>query len=196
MKKFLTLLGSLLIMVGINTTAQAHQHQETAIFAGGCFWCLQEAFDKVPGVISTTVGYTGGKSENPSYEQVSSGGSGHVEALKVTFNPKQVDYSSLLKTFWRNVDPTDGSGQFCDRGNQYRSVIFYGNLQQKEQATKSKEVLEQSGKVGEVQTEIIPASPFYLAESYHQKYYQKNPVRYKFYKFNCGRMQRLKKIWS
>lgn len=168
---------------------------EIATFAGGCFWCMQPPFDKTPGVISTTVGYTGGRIKNPSYQQVSSGSTGHLESIQVEYNPAIISYEKLLDVFWHNIDPLDATGQFCDKGNQYRSVIFYHNPTQQQQATASKETI--SKQLGQsIATEIVPASAFYRAEDYHQKYYEKNPLRYKFYRYNCGRDKRLKEVWK
>lgn len=169
---------------------------ETAIFAGGCFWCVQHDFDQVPGVISTTAGYTGGDVENPSYSQVSSGKTGHVEAVQVVFDPNQVTYNQLLDFYWRNVDPTRNDGQFCDKGTEYRPVIYYINEEQKQEAEASKNALIKSKKVKPVLVEILPAKTFYPAEDYHQEYYQKNPLRYQFYRSKCGRDKRLKKLWG
>jgi peptide-methionine (S)-S-oxide reductase len=167
----------------------------TAVFAAGCFWCVEEAFDKVPGVMTTTSGYIGGRTPNPTYEQVSSGGTGHAEALQVTYDSAKVSYETLLQHFWRNVDAVDAGGQFCDRGSQYRSAIFYQSDDQKQQAEASKaRIAAELGKT--VATEIVPAGPFYKAEAYHQDYHTKNPVRYKFYKWNCGRAQRLEELWG
>jgi peptide-methionine (S)-S-oxide reductase len=168
---------------------------EVATFAGGCFWCMEEAFDEVPGVVSTTSGYTGGRVEHPTYEQVSSGNTGHIESVQVIFDPKVVSYSRLLQTFWRNVDPTDDGGQFCDRGSQYVSVIFVRNERQRTLAEASKRELEASRSFPIV-TPIRPATTFWPAEEYHQDYYEKNSVRYRFYKFNCGRKARLEAVWS
>jgi peptide-methionine (S)-S-oxide reductase len=169
----------------------------TATFAGGCFWCLELPFDQVPGVVSTTVGYTGGHKTNPTYEQVSSGGTGHAEAIQIVFDPDKVSYARLLDVFWRNVDPFDAKGQFCDRGSQYRSAIFYHDEEQRKQAEQSRKKLEESLAVEQmVATEIVSASQFYPAEEYHQDYYQKNPVRYKYYRHSCGRDRRLKEIWG
>jgi peptide-methionine (S)-S-oxide reductase len=169
----------------------------TATFAGGCFWCMEAAFDKVPGVVSTTSGYTGGHVANPTYRQVSSGGTGHVEAVRVVYDRAKVTYAKLLDAFWHNVDPLDSEGQFCDRGNQYRSVIFYHNAEQKRLAEASKASLEHSGRFAKpIVTEIRPAGAFYPAEQYHQDYYRKNPLRYKFYRFSCGRDPRLKELWG
>jgi peptide-methionine (S)-S-oxide reductase len=167
----------------------------TATFAAGCFWCVEQAFDSVEGVLSTTSGYTGGRTPNPSYEQVSSGTTGHTEAVKVTYDPSKVSYQTLLHTFWHNVDPFDGAGQFCDRGQQYRPAIFYHSAEQREQAEASKQAMARElGKP--IAAAIVAAGPFYEAEAYHQDYYTKNPVRYRFYKWNCGRAQRLEEIWG
>ena len=169
--------------------------QATAIFAAGCFWCVEEAFDKVAGVIATTSGYTAGRTPNPTYEQVSSGGTGHTEAVQVVYDPSKVTYETLLTTFWRNVDAVDGGGQFCDRGSQYRSGIYYQSEEQKRQAEASKaKIASQLGKP--IATEIVAATAFYPAEGYHQDYYKRNPLRYKVYKWNCGRAQRLEELWG
>jgi peptide-methionine (S)-S-oxide reductase len=169
-----------------------------ATFAGGCFWCMEGPFDRVPGVVSTTSGYTGGSVKDPTYEQVSSGGTGHTEAVEVVYDPAKVTYAQLLEIFWRNVDPTDGGGQFCDRGSQYRTGIFVHGDEQQRLAEQSKKDLEASGKLKKkrVVTQIAPAGDFYAAEGYHQDYYTKNPVRYKFYRYNCGRDERLKELWG
>ena len=170
---------------------------ETATFAGGCFWCVEEAFDKVEGVTSTVSGYIGGRTKNPTYKQVTAGGTGHAEAVQVTYDPAVVSYETLLNVFWHNIDPTDAGGQFCDRGDSYRSAIFYHGDSQKRLAEASKQALQQSKTFdGPVATEIVPATEFYSAEEYHQDYYQKNPLRYKFYKWNCGRAQRLESLWG
>lgn len=168
----------------------------TATFAGGCFWCMEPPFDGLPGVVSTTSGYTGGDKENPTYEEVSAGGTGHAEAVEIRYDPTRIDYSRLLEVFWRNIDPVDAQGQFCDRGNQYRSAIFYHDEEQRRLAEESKAALVKSGRFQQpVVTQIVPAGKFYPAEEYHQDYYRKNPVRYKFYRFRCGRDQRLQDIW-
>ncbi|MCB0344297.1 MAG: peptide-methionine (S)-S-oxide reductase MsrA [Bdellovibrionales bacterium] len=172
-----------------------HQNLGTATFAGGCFWCMEPPFDKIDGVISTTSGYTGGRVANPTYKQVSSGTTGHAEALQVKYDPKKVSYEQLLEVFWKNVDPTDGGGQFCDRGEQYRTAIFYDSDEQKQLAEKTKAAVEQKYKIGIV-TEITAASTFYPAEDYHQNYYQRNPIRYKYYRYSCGRDQRLEQLWG
>jgi peptide-methionine (S)-S-oxide reductase len=168
-----------------------------ATFAGGCFWCVEEAFDEVPGVVSTTSGYTGGRIRDPSYEEVSAGETGHAEAVRVVFDTAVTSYAKLIDAFWRNVDPTDGGGQFCDRGDSYRSAIFTHDEEQRRLAEASKRALDESGRFDEpIATEIVPAGPFYPAEAYHQNYYRKNPVRYKLYKWNCRRAQRLEQIWG
>ena len=167
-----------------------------ATFAGGCFWCMEPAFDKVEGVVSTTSGYTGGTVENPTYEEVSAGGTGHAESVRVVYDPTVVSYEKLLDVFWHNVDPLDAGGQFCDRGDQYRSEIFYNSPEQKELAEASLEKLRASHALdGEIVTKIAPAGPFYPAEDYHQDYYEKNPIRYKFYRYLCGRDGRLDELW-
>jgi|SRR5215213_6333789 len=176
--------------------APAPAQTATAIFAGGCFWCTEADFDKVPGVISTTSGYIGGKTANPSYEQVSGGRTGHAEAVQVVYDPTKVSYDKLLDVFWRNVDPLVKDQQFCDHGDQYRSAVFYGSEQEKQLAEASKKAVEAKFKPRAVFTQIVAAGPFYKAEEYHQDYYQKNPVRYKFYRYNCGRDQRLEELWG
>jgi len=177
--------------------AQAPQNPPTAIatFAGGCFWCVEADFDKVEGVISTTSGYTGGHMANPTYEQVSHGGTGHAEAVEIAYDPAKVSYSRLLDVFWHNIDPLAKDRQFCDHGDQYRSAIFYRGEEQRALAEASKAVVEKRFKQP-VATQIVPAGPFYKAEEYHQDYYLKNPVRYKFYRFNCGRDARLEELWG
>jgi peptide-methionine (S)-S-oxide reductase len=182
---------------GQNAKGKSAAKYETATFAGGCFWCMEPPFDKIDGVISTTSGYTGGRTVNPTYEQVSSGTTGHAEALQVLFDPAKVGYRKLLEVFWHNVDPLAKGRQFCDVGEQYRSEIFYHNDEQKRLAEESKKELESSGRFKQpLVTEIVQATPFYPAEDYHQDYYRKNPVRYKFYRFSCGRDQRLAELWG
>jgi peptide-methionine (S)-S-oxide reductase len=168
-----------------------------ATFAGGCFWCMQPAFDGLPGVVSTTVGYTGGTTKNPSYQEVSSGTTGHAESIEVEYDPQQVRYETLLDVFWHNVDPTDSAGQFCDRGTQYRSAIFYHDEDQRRLAEKSKvDVAKDLQVPGPIVTEIVSASVFYRAEEYHQSYYRKNPLLYRFYKRRCGRDGRIAEVWG
>jgi len=170
---------------------------EKATFAGGCFWCMEQPFDVLDGVVSTTSGYTGGDTENPTYEEVSSGTTGHAEAVQILYDPKKISYAELLNVFWRNVDPTNPNGQFVDRGRQYRPAIFYHDEQQRAAAEKSRDELEKSGRFkGPIKTEIVKAGPFYNAEDYHQDYYKKNPIRYKFYRGRSGRDDFLKKTWG
>jgi len=168
-----------------------------ATFAGGCFWCMEPPFEKLEGVTEVISGYTGGKVKDPSYRQVSSGGTGHYESVQVTYNPAKISYRKLLDVFWRQIDPTDGGGQFVDRGQQYASAIFYHNEKQKEEAEKSKEELNRSGRYNfPIVTKILPAKTFYKAEAYHQDYYKKNPLNYKRYRSGSGRDQYLNKIWG
>jgi peptide-methionine (S)-S-oxide reductase len=177
------------------TTATAGQ--ALATFAGGCFWCMEPPYDKLDGVLATTSGYTGGTKVDPTYQEVSAGGTGHAEAVQVTYDPAKVSYEQLLEVFWHNVDPVDGGGQFCDRGDQYRTAIFVHDAEQRRLAEASKEALESSGRLAQpVVTEIVEAAAFYPAEDYHQDYYEKNPVRYKFYRWNCGRDARLAELWG
>ncbi|MGH7205812.1 MAG: peptide-methionine (S)-S-oxide reductase MsrA [Nitrospiraceae bacterium] len=181
-----------------NATKGSGDHRiEKATFAGGCFWCMEEAFEGVEGVVSVTSGYTGGNKPHPAYEEVSAGGTGHAEAVEILYDPEKVSYAKLLEVFWRNIDPTTPDRQFCDRGNQYRSAIFYKNETQKRLAEGSKQTVERTKPFeGPIVTQIAPASAFYVAEDYHQNFYKKNPVRYKFYKYNCGRAQRLEELWG
>jgi peptide-methionine (S)-S-oxide reductase len=166
-----------------------------ATFAGGCFWCMEKPFDELPGVVSTTSGYTGGQTVSPSYWQVSSGQTGHAESVQVVYDPAQVNYEKLLDVFWHNVDPLDAGGQFCDRGTQYRTNIFVHDEQQQTLAKQSKAALAKSG-VQPIVTEIVSAGEFYPAEDYHQNYYKTNPLKYRFYRFSCGRDQRLTEVWG
>jgi peptide-methionine (S)-S-oxide reductase len=175
----------------------AAANYEKATFAGGCFWCMEHPFDEIPGVISVTSGYTGGHKKNPNYEEVSAGGTGHAEAVQVVYDPAKVTYEKLLNVFWHNIDPTAKDRQFCDSGNQYRSAIFYHSSEQQRLALQSKAQLEKIKTFkGPVVTEIAQATVFYPAEDYHQHYYKKNPVRYKFYRTSCGRDRRLKELWG
>jgi len=170
---------------------------QKATFAGGCFWCMVPAFDGLDGVKSVVSGYTGGLRPNPTYAEVSSGKTGHAEAVEITYDPAVINYSRLLDVFWRNIDPTAKDRQFCDVGTQYRSAIFYHDEEQKRLAEASKRALEQSKRFpGPIYTEIAPAAAFYRAEEYHQDYYRKNPVRYKYYRFSCGRDRRLEELWG
>jgi peptide-methionine (S)-S-oxide reductase len=168
-----------------------------ATFAGGCFWCMEPPFDALEGVVSTTSGYTGGSVENPSYEQVSAGGTGHRESIQVLYDPERVSYGELLDVYWHNIDPTDPGGQFCDRGHQYTTAIFVHGEEQRRLAESSKAELEASDRFEKpLATEIVDAGPFYAAEGYHQDYYKKNPIRYKLYRTGCGRDRRLREIWG
>jgi len=169
----------------------------TATFAGGCFWCMQPPFEKLPGVLSTTVGYTGGHTKNPSYEEVSAGGTGHAESVQIVYDPGKITYEQLLDVFWHNIDPLTREAQFCDHGHQYRSAIFVHDDTQRRLAEESKRRLEESKRFDRpIVTEIVAATDFYPAEDYHQRYHEKNPVRYKVYRWNCGRDQRLKAVWG
>ncbi|MGF1568358.1 MAG: peptide-methionine (S)-S-oxide reductase MsrA [Nodosilinea sp.] len=170
----------------------------TATFAGGCFWCMEKPFDQLDGVVSTTSGYTGGTQENPTYAEVSAGGTGHVEAVQVVYDPTQVSYDTLLEVFWKNVDPVDDHGQFCDKGSQYRAKIFVADDQQRRLAEQSKQALSQAAKFqsSPIVTAIEPAQTFFPAEAYHQDYYLTHPVRYNFYRNACGRDQRLQEVWG
>lgn len=195
MKRFLIVLATLMGVLVMAGNASAQATQEKAVFAGGCFWCMQPPFDKTPGVLKTTVGYTGGHLDNPTYHDVSAGGTGHFESIEVEFDPAVVSYEQLLDVFWHNIDPLDAAGQFCDKGDSYKSAIFYLDDGQKKAAEAS---LEKTGKqLGQpVATQIIAASTFYPAEDYHQSYYTKNPIRYKYYRHGCGRDKRLKELWG
>jgi peptide-methionine (S)-S-oxide reductase len=172
------------------------EKRAVATFAGGCFWCVEADFDKVPGVLSTTSGFIGGKVANPSYNQVVTGTTGHAEAVEIVFDPSKVSYQKLLDVFWHNHDPLAKNRQFCDSGEQYRAGIFYHDEEQKRLAEESKKAVQAKFAPRVVYTEIAKATPFYKAEEYHQDYYEKNPVRYKFYRFNCGRDQRLEELWG
>lgn len=182
---------SLLLSLGIAWVFAANQ---VAVFAMGCFWCAQSDFDKVPGVISTSVGFDGGKLPvNPSYKEVSAGTTNYAEAIKVVYDPAKVSYPTLLNYFWQHIDPTVANAQFCDHGRQYRSAIFYINADQKQQALASLAKIKQ--KFSQVYTQIVPSTNFYPAAEYHQNYYRKNPTRYSFYRWNCGRDQRIFEVW-
>lgn len=184
-------------MVNADNLTKKNNSTEVATFAGGCFWCMQPPFDKHDGVISTFVGYTGGNVEDPTYEEVCSGTTGHTEAVEIEFDPAVVSYDELLNVFWRNIDPTALNSQFADRGSQYRTAIFYHNDEQKRLAEESKEKLAKSGKYDKpLVTEITPATEFYKAEGYHQEYYKKNSYRYKMYKSGSGREKYIKDVWG
>ncbi len=206
MKKLMIFLFGLIVFGAVavarsgdekNASDAAHEKLEKATFAGGCFWCMEPPFDKLEGVISTTAGYTGGQEEDPTYEEVSSGKTGHAEAIEIAYDPSRITYRELLDVFWKNVDPTQSDGQFVDIGPQYRTGIFYHSEEQRQTADVSKEDLKKSGRFDkEIVTQIVPATAFYRAEEYHQDYYKKNPFRYKFYRYGSGRDQFLKKVWG
>jgi peptide-methionine (S)-S-oxide reductase len=190
-------LGLLGQVAAATASDKATPTYETATFAGGCFWCMEPPFDKLEGVISTTSGYTGGHKKDPTYKEVSHGGTSHAEAVQIVFDPEKVNYTKLLDVFWHNVDPTNAHGQFCDNGDQYRSEIFYHNEEQRHLAIASEQDLEKHKSfTAPVVTRITLATTFYPAEEYHQDYYQKNPIRYKYYRFSCGRDQRLEDLWG
>ena len=168
----------------------------TAIFAGGCFWCVEADFDKLPGVLATESGYTAGKSVNPTYEQVSAGGTGHTEAVRIRYDPAKVSYQQLVDYFWRHIDPTVKDRQFCDVGSQYRSGIYWQNEAERKIAEASRDALLKSGKLRQVHTELAAATAFYPAEEYHQDYYTKNPIRYAYYRRGCGRVARVQEVWG
>ena len=202
-KKALTLINALLTF----STAQAMQttggdmtngsHYQIATFAGGCFWCVESDFDKLPGIIDTISGFTGGHVENPSYEQVSEGGTGHAEAVQITYDPAKISYEQLLDYFWHSIDPTTANAQFCDHGSQYRSAIFYHNEEQHRLAEQSRSMLEKTKPFKEpIVTEIIAGTKFYPAEEYHQNFHQKSSLKYKFYRIRCGRDDRLEELWG
>lgn len=186
----------ILALVSLTGSARAAERTE-AIFAGGCFWCMETAFEGVPGVQSAVSGYTGGAKKNPTYDEVSSGGTGHAEVVKVTFDPAKISYAKLLEIFWHNIDPVSAGGQFCDRGTQYRSGIFYLDDAQKKAAEDSKRALETSKKFDRpIVTEITRAGEFTPAEDYHQDFFKKSPARYQSYRLGCGRDRRLKELWG
>ena len=168
----------------------------TAIFAGGCFWCLEADYEKLPGVLDVESGYTGGKTVNPTYKQVSAGGTGHTEAVRITYDPAKVSYPQLVEYFWRHIDPTVKDRQFCDVGTQYRSGIYWQNEDERKIAEASRDELLKSGKFREIHTEIVAAAAFYPAEEYHQGYYEKNPIRYTLYRGGCGRDARVRELWG
>ena len=202
LRKFLDLILSIAVISmlpggAVYAASQSTGGAETAkaTFAGGCFWCMEPPFDKLDGVVSTISGYTGGTKKNPTYEEVSAGKTGHAEVVQITYDPKKITYEKLLEVFWRNVDPLTPNRQFCDVGSQYRTAIFYHDETQKRLAEESKKALSKRFKEPIV-TEIVAASEFYPAEDYHQDYYTKNPLRYKYYRYSCGRDQRLEALWG
>ena len=183
-------------MMTFSITHSGQEKLAKATFAGGCFWCMEHPYDEIDGVISTISGYAGGHTKNPTYEEVSSGSTGHTEVVQVTYDPEKVNYEQLLAIFWRNIDPTVKNRQFCDIGSQYRSAIYYHDDDQKRLAEESKEKLIKSKKFKNIHTEIELISTFYPAEDYHQDYYIKNPVRYRIYRYGCGRDTRLEQLWG
>jgi peptide-methionine (S)-S-oxide reductase len=196
----LRILFGLAISLGLVASAVAQApaapKQAVATFAGGCFWCVEADFDKVDGVIGTTSGYIGGKTANPTYEQVVSGTTGHAEAVEIAYDPAKVSFAKLLDVFWRNIDPLVKDRQFCDSGSQYRSAIFFHGEEQQRLAEESKKKVAVRFAPRQIYTQIAAAGPFYKAEDYHQDYYKKNPLRYKFYRLNCGRDNRLEELWG
>jgi peptide-methionine (S)-S-oxide reductase len=188
-------LGVLTGLAALGVVPTGAQERAKATFAGGCFWCMEPPFDKLDGVISTTSGYTGGRKANPTYEEVSAGTTGHAEAVEIVYDPRKITYAQLLDVFWRNIDPTTPDRQFCDVGSQYRAAIFYHDETQRGLAEQSKRaVAERLGRP--IVTQVVPAATFYAAEEYHQDYYRKNPIRYRFYRTGCGRDRRLEEIWG
>lgn len=193
----LMLIGILGFGVGTTAAATDSAGLNKATFAGGCFWCMVEAFDNLPGVVEVIAGYTGGQTNNPTYEEVSAGGTGHAEAIQVFYDPTKTSYTQLLEAFWHNVDPTVTDRQFCDVGPEYRAEIFYHDEEQQRLAEQSKAELALSKPFKEpIVTKITAASAFYLAEEYHQHYYRKNPLRFQYYHYTCGRAQRLEELWG
>ncbi|MGY4877508.1 peptide-methionine (S)-S-oxide reductase MsrA [Vreelandella aquamarina] len=194
-RRFLPVVTALAGALVVPTLAADETGSAEAIFAGGCFWCMEPPYDDQPGVEATISGYIGGELDNPSYEDITGGDTGHAEAVKINYQPDEISYEQLLEIFWRNIDPFAVDKQFCDVGSQYRSAIFYLNEEQRELAEASKAEME--ARFGrEIATQVVPADTFWEAEEYHQDYYQKNPVRYKFYRFSCGRDNRLEEVWG
>jgi peptide-methionine (S)-S-oxide reductase len=194
MKRTLLVFFTLVVLALVRGAAA--EATATAIFAGGCFWCVEADFEKLPGVEKAESGYIGGKVQNPTYEQVSAGHTGHAEAVRVWYDPQRISYDQLLDFFWRHIDPTVKDRQFCDVGSQYRTAVFYENDAQRAAAEASKAALEKSGRFPRIYTEIAPAGTFYLAEEYHQDYYKKNPLRYHYYRSACGRDARVAEVWG
>jgi len=178
------------------SAARAQPQTATATFAGGCFWSMEHVFDDLPGVVSVTVGYAGGSAKNPSYEQVEMGITGHAESVQVAFDPTKIAYDALLDAYWHNIDPTDGAGQFCDHGTQYRPIIFYADEGQKRLAEQSKAALEQSHRFKRVMPQIVAASTFWRGEDYHQHFYKTHAAHYRMYRIGCGRDARLRELWG
>ena len=195
--KRLVCIGAFALLGICTLSSLAGAGESKAIFAGGCFWCMETAFEGVPGISSVVSGFDGGFKKDVTYEEVSEGNTGHAESVLVTFDPAKITYAQLLEIFWHNIDPLSAEGQFCDRGNQYRSAIFYLDEAQHKAADASKKAIAASGKLpGPIVTEITKATEFYAAEDYHQDFYKKNPVRYHSYRLGCGRDRRLKELWG
>ena len=192
--RFFAMLSTVLALS--NAHAAGSVPSASAVFAGGCFWCLEADFEKLPGVLVAESGYAGGTVVNPTYEQVSAGNTGHIESVKVTYDPSKVSYATLLDYFWHHVDPTVQNRQFCDVGNQYRTAIFVENDMQRAAVEASKTAILKAGTIKKIYTETIPLKKFYPAEDYHQGYYKKNPLRYNFYRSACGRDARVAEVWS
>ena len=195
--KLLTSLAVILTLSAVNSYANESTIKATALFAGGCFWCIESDFEKLEGVVEAVSGYTGGSAETATYKQVGTHQTGHYEALQVTYHPDKISYSELVEYFWRHIDPTDAGGQFCDRGDSYRSALFYASETEHEIALASKQALEKEKPFEQpIVTPIKAANAFYNAEDYHQNYYKKNPLRYNYYRRSCGRDARIKKLWA
>lgn len=196
-KLILAISTGLTLLSSANLFADEANQQSTAVFAGGCFWCIEADFEKLEGVSDVVSGYSGGSAETADYKTVTYNETGHYEAVKVTYNPAQVSYAELVEYFWRHIDPTDPRGQFCDKGSSYKSAIFYGDKSEQAVVKKSLATLEKNKPFdGDIVTAIVPAKPFYLAEEYHQDYYKKNPIRYRFYRNGCGRDRRVNELWG
>jgi len=192
----LTAALTLLAVSFLTQAADTPASKATAIFAGGCFWCVEADFEKLPGVIEAESGYTAGQTKNPSYEAVSAGHTGHAEAVRVIYDPQKVSYAQLVDYFWHHIDPTVKDRQFCDIGNQYRSGIYWQNEAERKVAEESRDALLKSGRFPVIYTEVLPATPFWPAEEYHQNYYKKNPIRYSYYRNGCGRDARVQQVWG
>ena len=190
------LASCLLVSTSVLADSTTAEKPVVAVFAGGCFWCMESPFDALPGVISTTSGYTGGHTENPTYKDVSNGKTGHFEAVQVTYDPAKISYEKLLDVFWHNIDPFDDNGQFCDKGEQYKAAIFYQNEKEQQLAEASKIAIAKGLSGQQIVTSIKPVGKFFPAEDYHQDYYLTNPKSYKFYRFTCGRDRRLSQVWD
>jgi peptide-methionine (S)-S-oxide reductase len=196
MRRLSFIVAACLALAGSASAQAPVPTQAIATFAGGCFWCVEADFDKVPGVISTISGYMGGKTANPTYKQVSAGGTGHAEVVQITYDPRKVTFAQLLDVFWRNIDPLVKDRQFCDSGDMYRSAVFYHDDEQKKLAEETRKTVEAKFKPRTVHTQIVKAGEFTVAEDYHQDFYKKNEARYNFYRWNCGRDQRLEELWG